>query len=232
MKTKLLIYSGGMDSTTMLHQFQDEIALAVSFDYGSKHNHMEILAAGQNCKLLDIEHKVIGLKNVMEHFKSDLLTSGGDIPEGHYAEDNMASTVVPFRNGIMLSIAAGIAESNNLESVMVASHYGDDAQYPDCRQTFVGPMGKAIFFGTGNNILLEAPYTDITKDTIAKIGDRLGIDWSSTYSCYKGRVTHCGKCGTCVERIWALQGSEDTTIYEDYDYAVKVLKEKGEWNNG
>ncbi len=229
--SKLLIYSGGMDSTTMLHQFKDEIALALSFNYGSKHNMIEIRHAAKNCEQLGIEHLVINLGNVMKHFKSALLLDGGDIPEGHYSEDNMASTVVPFRNGIMLSIAAGIAESNNLISILVASHYGDDAQYPDCRQTFVDPMREAINAGTGNHVILEAPYTLNTKDQIAKIGYSLSIDWSTTYSCYKGGKNHCGRCGTCVERIWALQGLEDTTIYEDYDYAVTILKEKGEWND-
>ena len=230
MKTKLLILSGGMDSTTLLHQQKDSIVLAVSFNYGSKHNETEIAYAKNSCELLGIIHRVVELRPVMAHFKSNLLLHGGDIPEGHYAEDNMAATVVPFRNGIMLSIAAGIAESNDLSTILIASHFGDDAIYPDCRSSFINALDIAIAEGTDNKISLEAPYTNITKDAIAKIGYDLDIEWSTTYSCYKGGVNHCGKCGTCIERIWALQMFPDSTVYDDTEYAISVLKEKGEWN--
>ena len=125
MKDCVLILSGGMDSTSMLHEFRDRIALAVSFDYGSNHNAREIACAAENCRLLGVEHLVIPLKFMGEYFESSLLSGADAIPEGHYAEDNMKSTVVPFRNGIMLSVACGLAESRKLKHVMMANHGGD-----------------------------------------------------------------------------------------------------------
>ncbi len=194
-----------MDSTTLLHERQEQIALAVTFDYGSKHNEREIECARKNCDMLGIEHIVIPLEFMGKYFKSSLLIGGEEIPEGHYADDNMKSTVVPFRNGIMLSIAAGLAESRGLKKVMLANHGGDHAIYPDCRPGFVRAMSEAISEGTYDGVVIDAPYTDITKSDIARIGKRIGVDYSLTYSCYKGGERHCGKCGTCVERMEALR---------------------------
>ncbi len=209
----ILIYSGGLDSTTLLYEYKDSIALAVSFDYGSKHNAREIAYARANCKRIGITHLVIPLAFIGQYFKSDLLLSGGEIPEGSYAADNMKSTVVPFRNGIMLAIAAGLAESYGLDTVMLANHSGDHAIYPDCRPEFVEGMDKAIQAGTYEGIRVVSPYCDITKRDIALRGKAIGLDYSLTYSCYKGGEKHCGKCGTCVERKEALEGF-DPTDYE------------------
>ncbi|MBR0245822.1 MAG: 7-cyano-7-deazaguanine synthase QueC [Bacteroidales bacterium] len=209
----VLIYSGGLDSTTLLYEYKDRIALAVSFDYGSKHNAREIAYARENCKRLGIKHLVIPLAFIGQYFKSNLLLSGGEIPEGSYADDNMKSTVVPFRNGIMLAIAAGLAESYGLDTVMLANHSGDHAIYPDCRPEFVEGMDKAIQAGTYEGIRVVSPYCDITKRDIALRGKAIGLDYSLTYSCYKGGEKHCGKCGTCVERKEALEGF-DPTEYE------------------
>ena len=205
MKDSVIVLSGGMDSTTLLHERKEQIALAVTFDYGSKHNEREIECARKNCELLGIEHIVIPLEFMGKYFKSSLLIGGEDIPEGHYADDNMKSTVVPFRNGIMLYIAAGLAESRGLKKVMLANHGGDHAIYPDCRPGFVRAMSEAISEGTYDGVVIDAPYTDITKSDIARIGKRIGVDYSLTYSCYKGGERHCGKCGTCVERMEALR---------------------------
>ena len=205
MKDSVLVLSGGMDSTTLLHERKDQIALAVTFDYGSKHNAREIECARKNCSMLGIEHIVIPLEFMGKYFKSSLLIGGEEIPEGHYADENMKSTVVPFRNGIMLSIAAGLAESRGLKKVMLANHGGDHAIYPDCRPGFVNAMSEAICQGTYDGITIDAPYTDITKSDIARIGKRIGVDYNLTYSCYKGGENHCGKCGTCVERFEALR---------------------------
>lgn len=152
-----------------------------------------------------------------QYFKSSLLDGADAIPEGHYADDNMKSTVVPFRNGIMLSIAIGIAESNNLDQVFIANHGGDHTIYPDCRPEFIKAIDSAANAGTYNNVKVIAPYTQITKSDIARIGKKLGIDYTETWSCYKGGEIHCGKCGTCVERKEALAeaGIEDCTIYEE-----------------
>lgn len=210
----VLIYSGGLDSTTLLYEYKDSIALAVSFDYGSKHNEREIAFARLNCDKLGVEHIVIPLEFMQKYFRSSLLKGGEDIPEGSYDDSNMQSTVVPFRNGIMLAIAAGLAESRGLDAIMMANHGGDHAIYPDCRPEFVDAFGKAVEAGTYNGVKLLSPYCDITKRDIALRGKALGIDYSLTYSCYKGGEKHCGKCGTCTERKEALEGF-DPTEYED-----------------
>lgn len=216
MKDSVIVVSGGMDSITLLYDKKEEIALAVTFDYGSKHNAREIAWAKVHCGRLGIRHIVINLDFMQKYFTSSLLEGGDEIPEGHYADENMKSTVVPFRNGIMLSVAAGIAESNGLKKILIANHGGDHTIYPDCRPEFIGAMDRAIANGTYEDVRIDAPYTNITKTDIAKIGKRLGIDYSETWSCYKGGERHCGKCGTCIERkeAMALAGIDDRTEYE------------------
>ena len=216
MKNALLVLSGGMDSTTLLYERKNEIALAVSFDYGSNHNGREIPFAKFHCEKLGIEHITIPLKFMHDYFKSSLLSGADAIPEGNYANENMKSTVVPFRNGIMLSVAAGLAESRGLTKVMMANHFGDHDIYPDCRKEFVDAMSQAMSAGTYANITIDAPYTLISKADIARKGKALGLDYGQTWSCYKGGNAHCGKCATCLERKAALAeaGIEDTTEYE------------------
>ena len=216
-KNAVIVISGGMDSTTMLYEFQDEIALAVTFDYGSTQNAREREFAILHCKRLGIKHLIIPLDFMHQYFKSSLLGSPDDIPEGNYDDENMKSTVVPFRNGIMLAVACGIAESNGLKRVMIANHAGDHAIYPDCRPAFVAAMSAAMQNGTYDHVEVFAPYTGLTKTDIARRGAALGLDYSETYSCYKGREKHCGKCGTCRERREALResGVVDTTMYEE-----------------
>ena len=216
-KDSVLILSGGMDSVTLMHYKKERIALAVSFDYGSNHNKREIECAAWQCRLLGIEHMVIPLDFMGKYFKSSLLEGADAIPEGHYAEENMKSTVVPFRNGIMLSVACGLAESRGLKHVMMANHGGDHTIYPDCRPDFVKAMSEAMKYGTFDGITIEAAFTDVTKGDIARLGKSLGVDYAHTYSCYKGGERHCGKCGTCVERIEAMAfaGIDDPTQYEE-----------------
>lgn len=217
MKDAVIILSGGMDSVTMLYDYKDEIALAVTFDYGSNHNKQEAKYANMHCERLGIKHIVIPLSFMHEYFKSSLLEGANAIPEGSYADENMKSTVVPFRNGIMLAIGCGLAESNDLRRVMIANHYGDHSIYPDCRKSFINAMSESMKQGTYEGIEVFAPYTDISKSDIARIGKRLGLNYAETYSCYKGGEKHCGKCGTCVERKEAMKeaGIEDLTEYED-----------------
>ena len=216
MKKSLIILSGGMDSVTLLYDKKDEIAVAVTFDYGSNHNKREEEFAKYHCNELGIEHIIIPLTFIHDYFKSSLLEGASAIPDGHYEDETVKSTVVPFRNGIMLSVACGLAESRELEKVLIANHFGDHAIYPDCRKGFIDAMSEAMKCGTYKGITIDAPYTTITKTDIAKIGKSLGIDYSKTYSCYKGGEKHCGKCGTCVERKEALRdaGIEDPTEYE------------------
>ena len=216
MKDAVIIISGGMDSTTMLYEYKDEIAMAITFDYGSTQNGRERVCAVTHCQRLGIKHIVIPFEFMHRYFKSALLGNPEDIPEGDYNDESMKSTVVPFRNGIMLAVAAGVAESNGLKQGMIANHAGDHAIYPDCRPGFVNAMSEAISSGTYENITVFAPYTHLSKVEIAQHGKALGLDYSETYSCYKGGEKHCGKCGTCRERIEALRaaGIDDTTEYE------------------
>jgi 7-cyano-7-deazaguanine synthase len=210
MKDIVILYSGGMDSSVALYSYSDRIQLSVSFNYGSKHNTREIEYAAKNCKALGIEHQVIELDLNKMGFVSDLLQSGGEIPNGHYEDANMIKTVVPFRNGIMLSIAAGIAESVNCNKLLISNHAGDHAIYPDCRPDFIQSMNDAIRFGTYNNVEILAPFTNLTKRQIALIGKEIAVPFENTYSCYNGQEIHCGICGTCVERKEALEGFDPT----------------------
>lgn len=217
-KDSLIVYSGGMDSTALLYEYKESIGMAISFDYGSKHNDREFQYAKMNAEKLGVKHIRIDLKGFMNNFKSNLLQEGGEIPHGHYAKDNMKKTVVPFRNGIMLSIAAGIAESNGFKKIMIANHFGDHDVYPDCRVDFIENMNKAVKFGTWEEIEIVAPYSEITKRDIASRARNNGLMLADiSYSCYEGDEVHCGRCGTCVERAEALEGF-DTTEYKDNKY--------------
>ena len=214
-KDSVIIYSGGLDSTTLLYEERERVALAVTFDYGSNHAAREIACAKHHCALLGIEHLVIELGFMSRYFQSSLLSGAADIPDGNYDEANMKSTVVPFRNGIMLSIACGLAESRGLKRVLIANHGGDHAIYPDCRPMFVDAMNAAMQAGTYEGVQLAAPYTNISKADIIRRGARLGIDYGATYSCYRGGEHHCGTCGTCTERREAFReaGIPDPTKY-------------------
>ena len=216
-KNALMVLSGGMDSVTMLHEYASEIELAVNFSYGSNHNARELECARFHCRQLGIELVEIDLSFIGKCSHSSLLEGPDAVPEGEYDFDNMKSTVVPFRNGIMLAAAAGLAESHGLEVLMIANHAGDHALYPDCRKSFIDAMSKAIEEGTYEGIRVKAPYTLLSKGEIAARGKALGLDYSTTYSCYRGQEKHCGRCGTCIERRQALAeaGIEDTTEYED-----------------
>lgn len=217
MKDSVIIVSGGLDSITLLYDKAETIALAISFDYGQNHSKKELPYAEYHCQKLGIPHITIPLTFMHQYFKSSLLEGAEAIPEGHYEEENMKSTVVPFRNGIMLAIATGIAESHELKRVYIANHGGDHTIYPDCRPEFIDAMDKATSAGTFVDVRVEAPYTNISKADIVRRGDALGIDYAKTWSCYKGSEIHCGKCGTCVERkeAFADAGVEDPTEYEN-----------------
>ncbi len=213
----LVLLSGGMDSVTALYHAaaEHEVTDALSFDYGSKHNHREIPFARLHAEKLGVRHTVIPLGFIGEHFASDLLQSGGAIPDGHYEHESMKRTVVPFRNGIMLSIAAGFAESCGAEALVIAAHAGDHAIYPDCREPFMHAMAEAIRSGTYAGVQVLRPFIAMNKAQIAARGAALGVDFANTWSCYKGGAVHCGTCGTCVERREAFQlaGLVDPTDY-------------------
>lgn len=217
--TTLVLLSGGMDSVTALHWAAREhgVLAAVSFDYGSKHNAKEIPMAEWHAAQLGIKHDVIHLDFINRYFTSDLLQSGGEIPDGHYEEQSMKRTVVPFRNGIMLSIACGLAESHGADALVIAAHSGDHAIYPDCREPFMRAMADAMRSGTYVGIELLRPFIDCDKTEIVRRGVALGVDYARTWSCYKGGEIHCGTCGTCVERREAFlnAGVVDPTEYDN-----------------
>jgi 7-cyano-7-deazaguanine synthase len=215
---KLIILSGGLDSSVMLAymlQSSNDVE-CLTFWYGSKHNEREYRAACAVTEHYRVSLKRIALDFMPNNFKSDLLLTGGDIPKGHYEHESMKRTVVPFRNGIMLSIAAGYAERIGAEQIAIGNHFGDHAIYPDCRKSFIKPMQQAIKEGTEKNIILASPFCDLRKEDIARIGQQLNVPMELTYSCYEGAEIHCGECGTCVERkeAFVLANILDKTTYQ------------------
>ena len=219
MKLVVLI-SGGMDSTVALYDAtgRGTVVLGLSFDYGSKHNACELPCAAWQCAKLGVPHRIVRLDFMNGLFQSDLLQSGGAIPDGHYEDASMRSTVVPFRNGILLAVAAGVAESLGAQALVIAAHGGDHAIYPDCRETFLGPMAEAIRAGTYAGIEVQRPFVNLKKQDLVSRGQQLGVDFAHTWSCYKGGAEHCGICGTCVERREAFvrAGVRDPVGYEGH----------------
>ena len=217
----LCVISGGMDSATLLYKAIEEKenqVEAISFDYGQRHS-KELLYASNLCDELDISHAVIDISSITPYIGGSALTDDIDVPEGHYSAPSMAVTVVPNRNAIMLSIAFGIAVARQSSAVAAAMHSGDHAIYPDCRPEFVdkfNAMQRTATEGYSDpGLYLWTPFIDKTKTDIAKEGLRLGIDYSMTWSCYKGEDLHCGQCGTCYERKEAFReaGILDPTEY-------------------
>lgn len=221
MKEALVLLSGGMDSAValslMIKKHSNEKVMAISFDYGSKHNEREYRSAQELAAYYDVLHRRISLPMINELFVSDLLkSSSSEIPEGHYTDASMSRTVVPFRNGIMLSIAAGLAESYECHEIVIANHAGDHTIYPDCRPEFTKAMDEAIKAGTDGKVYLSNPFCSLNKTDLAILGQHLGVPFHLTYSCYNGRELHCGVCGTCTERKEAFRDArmDDPTKYE------------------
>ena len=222
MKT-YVVCSGGLDSVTLAYKVakDHELAGLISFDYGQRHK-KELDFAATIAKNLKTRHHIIDISNVGKALTGSALTDNIDVPEGHYAEDTMKATVVPNRNAIMLTIAYGIASANNADAVATAVHGGDHFIYPDCRPDFINAfenMQNHALEGL-SNIKLYTPFLNKTKADIAAEGAKYGVPFAQTWSCYKGGKNHCGRCGTCVERIEAfhMAGIEDPTIYDDPDY--------------
>jgi len=225
----VVVYSGGLDSTVLLNHAVKTIdrVLAINFNYGSKHNNKERDAAKAVCEELSVPLFLVNLptdiiwidptyhsERLGTLLKSNLMAKGNEIPDGHYAEDVMKKTVVPFRNGIMLSIAAGFAESHDCKFLWLASHSGDHHIYCDCRPEFTNAMASAVHFGTYTNIELRAPFSNKNKAEIVKQGVEENAPMHLTWSCYKGGNRPCLTCGTCIERTEAfkLAGIKDPTV--------------------
>lgn len=220
-----------MDSTTLAYDLkaQGYSLILASVDYGQRHRRAELTKAKATAEKLDAEHLICDLTSLRTLLSGSALTDDIEVPEGHYAADSMSLTVVPNRNMIMLSVAGGIAVARDAQIVATAVHAGDHPIYPDCRPEFIEAVSAALKAGTAGqghpDLDIVAPYVTIDKTEIARIGDSLGVPWAETWSCYKGGDVHCGRCGTCVERIEALwsAGVDDPTTYLDAEFANTVL---------
>ncbi len=213
----IIVYSGGLDSTVLLHHLFSgghELA-ALSVNYGQRHSR-ELEYAADNCAKLGIEHRMADLSHLVDLLGGSSLTDPGiDVPEGHYEQDTMKQTVVPNRNMIFLSLAAAWAISKKADCVAYAAHSGDHAIYPDCRDSFTQALDAAIRLADWHEVGLHRPFVGLTKGDIVKRGAELGVDFTQTWSCYQGGKEHCGRCGTCIERREAfyLAQVEDPTAY-------------------
>lgn len=214
----VVIYSGGMDSFTVLHHAlqQGHEVFAISFNYGQRHVR-ELDAAAQVCQQLNIPHKVVDITAINSLLAGSSLTSDIAIPEGEYAEDNMRSTVVPNRNMILLSLAIGYAVSIEAEAVYYGAHSGDHDIYPDCRPEFVEKMNAVSLIANYEPIRIEVPYLHSDKAEILAAGLAMDLDYSQTWTCYNGREKACGKCSACSERLAAFAANQvvDPLAYEE-----------------
>lgn len=225
MTKAVAIVSGGMDSVTMLYrllfaEFND--VQVITFNYGQRHIR-EIIAAAKICDRLGVPQKIVDISNLQGLLKGSSLTdSSVAVPHGYYAEENMRKTVVPNRNMIMLSIAAGFAVSEHADVLATAIHAGDHHIYPDCRPEFFAALNAALITGNAGHAAktfhLYAPYLYQTKVDIAREGARLNVPYEDTWTCYEGGVVHCGVCGACQERRAGFHDAQvpDPTVYADH----------------
>lgn len=229
----VILCSGGIDSVTLAHKVAAERDLVrlLTFDYGQRHA-KELDYAARTAQRLGARHDVVDIRPLAQFLMSSSLMAGAAdaIPDGHYAQDSMKSTIVPNRNAIMLTIAFGIASGMQAEAVGIAVHSGDHFIYPDCRPDFVEAfrvMQHKALEGMGE-VELFAPFVHTTKAGIITEGAKLGVPFDQTWSCYKGGENHCGRCGTCVERAEAfhLAGIPDPTIYADANYWREAVKNR------
>jgi 7-cyano-7-deazaguanine synthase len=216
-KKAVVIISGGMDSTTLLYDViaQGYETYALSFDYNQKHK-KELDCAKATCEKLQVPHKTVDLNVLNQVAPSALTRDDWEVPEGHYEDENMKQTVVPNRNMVLISLAASYAMGLKADKIFYGAHSGDHDIYPDCRKIFVDAMKVAVGLADWHPVELEAPYIDIDKGDIAIKGKELGVDYSLTWTCYKGKDKACGKCGSCTERLEAFEkaGIKDPVEYE------------------
>lgn len=229
----LAVVSGGLDSTVMAYMLAHygDLKGIVSFNYGQRHK-KELHHAEQSAVRLNVPWTVINVAGYGEAVQSALTSGDIKVPAGHYTEESMKATVVPNRNMIMLSMAAGIAVSQKLDSIATAVHAGDHAIYPDCRAHFIHALTHAIQIGNEGFIhpsfQILAPFINLTKAEIVKSGVEWNVPFEKTWSCYRGGVYHCGTCATCIERMEAfiVAGVKDPTQYETWE-KYNQLKETG-----
>ena len=213
----VLVYSGGLDSTVLLYDLREQghELRCLGINYGQRHRR-ELRAAEATCRQLDVEYRLADLSAIRPLLGESALTGDIDVPEGRYTDDSMKLTVVPNRNMIMLSIAIGWAVSLKFDAVAYAAHAGDHPVYPDCRPEFTEAMRRVATLCDRHQVSLLTPFIDKTKTDVVRIGAELRVPFERTWSCYKGGEVHCGKCGTCVERMeaFAEAGVADPTEYE------------------
>jgi 7-cyano-7-deazaguanine synthase len=259
MSDGVAIVSGGMDSITMVHMLVKEFGLhphMVSFDYGQRHK-KELNFALWNAEQLGLRWSLIDLSSLTDLIATSALTSklayplSGDltapaspvhpgpreieVPEGHYAQDNMAITVVPNRNMMMMSIAAAVAVSNEGHYLAAGMHAGDHYQYPDCRPDFIDSFMHTLQWANEGFLQrdfdVKTPFINLTKNDIAAAAYKYEVPLASTWSCYKGDLVHCGRCGTCVERLEAIDSvveappGWDQTVYSDKEFWKQAIAE-------
>jgi 7-cyano-7-deazaguanine synthase len=248
----IAIVSGGLDSVTLVYDLlsRGHVPHLLSFNYGQKHS-KELTFASKAAEKFELKHDIVDLSGLTALISNSSLTSEQAVPDGHYAEENMKQTVVPNRNMIMLSIAAGVAVNNSYNYVATGVHSGDHFIYPDCRPDFIIAANAAIVRGNAGfggvhdwnqfpqnqpQEFVKAPFLFFSKADIATLALRLGVPLHETWSCYKGGDKHCGKCGTCVERLEAIsiamqregvssnwKDFQDQTEYEDAEYWKGVV---------
>ncbi|MEO2280105.1 7-cyano-7-deazaguanine synthase QueC [Pseudoalteromonas pernae] len=213
----VVIYSGGMDSFTVLNKAlrQGHEVYALSFNYGQRHV-KELEVAKSVCEDLGVNHKIVDISAINQLIGGSSLTDDIDVPEGHYEEESMKSTIVPNRNMILLSLAVGYAVSLKASKVFYGAHSGDHAIYPDCRPEFVKKMDDVCRIANYDEVEIVCPYLDNNKIDILTDGLDMGLDYSQTWTCYNGREKACGKCGACQERLeaFALNKATDPLPYE------------------
>lgn len=213
----VVVYSGGMDSFTVLNTAIENglDVYALSFNYGQKHS-KELDVATKVCQALNIPHKVVDITAINSLMANSSLTSDADIPEGHYEDDNMKSTVVPNRNMVLLSMAIAYAVSLEAGKVYYGAHSGDHHIYPDCRPEFVEAMNAVSKIANYQSVEIVTPFLHASKGEILKAGLDMKLDYANTWTCYNGREKSCGKCGACCERLeaFAEQGKTDPLDYE------------------
>ena len=217
MKDKVvLVYSGGLDSTVLLYHLIDlgyEVK-CLSFDYDQRHK-KEINYAYDMCKNLNIPYRCVDLTEITDLIDNSSQTGDIDVPHGHYEQENMKLTVVPNRNMIMLSIAIGHAINIGYDKVAYGAHTAGHYIYPDCQPEFINAMREASSRCDEKYIRIFTPFDDFDKGAIVKLGIKLKVPFEFTWTCYEGKDTACGKCGSCRERLEAFKNNNltDPLVY-------------------